>query len=387
MTDTQAAPPASTQSTGRLLTALIVGGITAILDTTIVAIGLHTLTTALHAPISTIQWVSTGYLLALAVAIPFVSWAQARFGGKRLWLFALGLFVLGSALCACAWNAEALIAFRVLQGLGGGIMVPLLQTLAMRRTAPESRARGRATASLPGALGVPGPRAGRRRRPRAGRAVHRDRCTGTRCGPGPAGRMGRSADDPGPGRTALRAVQRLRGRRPRQRRRAAALPRRCGAARSVRALGDPPGRAVAGGPSPAARALGADGHHRADVRRGSAVRGQLPAAAVLPVVAGLQPVGRSAAADPARSRHAADPARGGPADRPVRRSDGGGDRSAGHGRRDGTVRPRRPRYEPVAARGRAVRARSGQRDPAHPDHDGRLRRPGEGADGARLGDH
>src|SRR5690625_7452260 len=99
MTDTQAAPAASAQSTGRLLTALIVGGITAILDTTIVAIGLHTLTTALHAPISTIQWVSTGYLLALAVAIPFVSWAQARFGGKRLWLFALGLFVLGSALC------------------------------------------------------------------------------------------------------------------------------------------------------------------------------------------------------------------------------------------------------------------------------------------------
>ena len=153
MTDTQAAPAASAQSTGRLLTALIVGGITAILDTTIVAIGLHTLITALHAPISTIQWVSTGYLLALAVAIPFVSWAQARFGGKRLWLFALGLFVLGSALSACAWNAEALIAFRVLQGLGGGIMFPLLQTLAMQHTAPESRTRVMATASLPIALG------------------------------------------------------------------------------------------------------------------------------------------------------------------------------------------------------------------------------------------
>jgi MFS family permease len=87
-----------------MLTALIAGGITPILDTTIVAIGLRTLVVDLHAPISTIQWVSTGYLLALAVAIPFVSWAQDRFGGRRLWLFALGLFTLGSALCACAWN-------------------------------------------------------------------------------------------------------------------------------------------------------------------------------------------------------------------------------------------------------------------------------------------
>ncbi|WP_022918219.1 MDR family MFS transporter [Ruania albidiflava] len=153
MTESQIAPPASAQSTGRLLAALIVGGSTAILDTTIVAIGLHTLTTALHAPISTIQWVSTGYLLALAVAIPFVSWAQGRFGGKRLWLFALGLFVLGSALSACAWNAGALVAFRVLQGLGGGIMLPLLQTLAMQHTVPESRTRVMATASLPIALG------------------------------------------------------------------------------------------------------------------------------------------------------------------------------------------------------------------------------------------
>src|SRR5699024_3136230 len=59
----------------------------------------------------------------------------------------------GSALCACAWNAEALIAFRVLQGLGGGIMFPLLQTLAMQHTAPESRTRVMATASLPVALG------------------------------------------------------------------------------------------------------------------------------------------------------------------------------------------------------------------------------------------
>lgn len=144
---------ASRPSTGMLLTALIVGGVTAILDTTIVAIGLHTLTVELDAPVSTIQWVSTGYLLALAIAIPFVSWAQGRFGGKRLWLFALSLFLLGSILSACAWNAESLIAFRVLQGLGGGVMFPLMQTLAMQHVSPESRTRTMAVVSLPVALG------------------------------------------------------------------------------------------------------------------------------------------------------------------------------------------------------------------------------------------
>ena len=150
-TEAQAAPP--TQSTGRLLAALIVGGMTAILDTTIVALGLHTLSVQLDAPISTIQWVSTGYLLALAIAIPFVSWAQARVGAKRLWLFALGVFVLGSTLCACAWNAESLIAFRILQGLGAGVMLPLIQTLAMQNVDPKSRTRAMANISLPAALG------------------------------------------------------------------------------------------------------------------------------------------------------------------------------------------------------------------------------------------
>ena len=153
MDDVQEQAPASGQSTGRLMTALIVGGITAILDTTIVAIGLHTLTVQLHAPVATIQWVSTGYLLALAIAIPFVSWAQARFGGKRLWLFALGLFVLGSTACAFAWSADSLIAFRILQGLGGGVMFPLMQTLAMQHVDPKAMARTMAAISLPIALG------------------------------------------------------------------------------------------------------------------------------------------------------------------------------------------------------------------------------------------
>jgi MFS family permease len=110
-TDT-ALPP----ETRRALTALIIGGVAAVLDTTIVSIALRTLAGALHSTVSQIQWVTTGYLLALGVVIPVVGWAQARFGGKRLWMAALVLFVAGSALCSVAWNADSLIAFRVLQG-------------------------------------------------------------------------------------------------------------------------------------------------------------------------------------------------------------------------------------------------------------------------------
>ncbi|HEX4403090.1 MAG TPA: MDR family MFS transporter [Galbitalea sp.] len=140
-------------STGRLLAALLVGGVTAILDTTIVAIGIKTIAHSLHTSIATIQWVSTGYLLALAVAIPLVSWAQSRLGGKRLWMIALGLFLVGSALCATAWNADSLIAFRIIQGLGGGAMLPLLTTLAMQNVDQTKIARTMSTVTVPIALG------------------------------------------------------------------------------------------------------------------------------------------------------------------------------------------------------------------------------------------
>src|SRR5699024_10232209 len=159
VTQSAAAPQAApAQSSGKLLVALIVGGVAALLDTTIIAIGLQTLTRQLHASVATIQWVSTGYLRALAVAVACASWSQTRFGGKRVWLFALTLFVGGSVLCACAWDAPSLIVFRVVQGLGGGIMFPLMQTLAMHNVAPENRTRTMAAVAIPAALGpIPRP--------------------------------------------------------------------------------------------------------------------------------------------------------------------------------------------------------------------------------------
>src|ERR1700733_13830097 len=125
----------------KIASILIVGALAVVFDTTIVSVALHTLSRELHASVATIQWVSTGYLLALAVAIPLAAWAQSRFGGKRVWLFALTVFLIGSIACSLAWNAESLIVFRVLQGFGGGLMLPLLQTLVMQ--AAGGRALGR----------------------------------------------------------------------------------------------------------------------------------------------------------------------------------------------------------------------------------------------------
>lgn len=133
---------------------LVAGGLAVIFDSTIMSIALATLATDLDVPVSTIQWVTTAYLLALGVAIPIVGWAQARVGGKRLWMIALTIFLLASIACSLAWDAPSLITFRVIQGLGGGLMMPLMATLAIQQV-PAGAGLGRlmAMVSLPAALG------------------------------------------------------------------------------------------------------------------------------------------------------------------------------------------------------------------------------------------
>lgn len=135
------------------LVALIVGGIAAILDSTMVTLAIHTLTVKLHSTTGSIQWVTTGFLLAMAIAIPTTGWAESRWGGKRVWMAALVLFVLASVLCAVSWNDASLIGFRVLQGFAAGLIFPLMQTLAVRAAGGRATSRLMAAASLPIALG------------------------------------------------------------------------------------------------------------------------------------------------------------------------------------------------------------------------------------------
>jgi EmrB/QacA subfamily drug resistance transporter len=140
---------------------LVVGFLAVIFATTIVSVALRTLAVQLRAPVSTIQWVTTGYLLALGIAVPLSTWGLRRFGGKRLWMAALAVFLIGSVGASLAWNVDSLIAWRVVQGAGGGIMFPLLTTLVMQAAGGKALGRTVTIVALPALLGpVLGPLVG-----------------------------------------------------------------------------------------------------------------------------------------------------------------------------------------------------------------------------------
>ncbi len=131
---------------------VILGMIMSILDTTIVNVALRTLGRELHSTIAQIQWVSTGYLLALAAVIPVTGWAARRFGAKRVYLTSLVLFTSGSALCAIATSTTMLVLFRVLQGLGGGMIMPVGQLIMAQVAGPKRMGRVMAVVSMPAML-------------------------------------------------------------------------------------------------------------------------------------------------------------------------------------------------------------------------------------------
>ncbi|MBU2664526.1 multidrug efflux MFS transporter [Actinoplanes bogorensis] len=141
------------RQTLRTSLAVLTGGVAVILDSTIVSVALHELAIDLGTGVDTIQWVSTAYLLALGVVIPTVGWLQSRLGAKRLWMAALTLFLLGSVLCSFAWDAPSLIAFRVVQGLGGGVMMPLMTTMIVQAASAADRTRLMTIVALPTAIG------------------------------------------------------------------------------------------------------------------------------------------------------------------------------------------------------------------------------------------
>ncbi|MBN9613616.1 MAG: multidrug efflux MFS transporter [Actinobacteria bacterium] len=132
---------------------LVVGALAAVFDTTIMSVALHTLSQELRAPISTVQWVTTGYVLALAATVPLSGWLQRFLGGKNAWMLSLLLFLAGSVLCSLSWNAGSLIAFRVLQGVGAGIMMPLMMSIVMQAAGGRNLGRLSASIGLPAMLG------------------------------------------------------------------------------------------------------------------------------------------------------------------------------------------------------------------------------------------
>jgi EmrB/QacA subfamily drug resistance transporter len=132
---------------------VVLGAIMAILDTTVVNVAINTLARDFDTSLATIQWVATGYTLALATVIPLTGWAADRFGTKRLYMTSVALFMGGSLLSGLAWSAESLIGFRVLQGLGGGMLMPLGMTILTRAAGPGRVGRVMSIIGVPMLLG------------------------------------------------------------------------------------------------------------------------------------------------------------------------------------------------------------------------------------------
>src|SRR3954453_4084608 len=148
-------PPSDKLDRDVLLVAgvVVLGAIMSILDITVVSVAQPTFQNEFDASPAQVAWTMTGYTLALASVIPLTGWAADRFGTKRLYMLAVALFTAGSVLCAAANSVEVLTAFRVLQGLGGGMLMPLGMTIMTRAAGPERIGRVMAVLGVPMLLG------------------------------------------------------------------------------------------------------------------------------------------------------------------------------------------------------------------------------------------
>ncbi|MFE7227715.1 DHA2 family efflux MFS transporter permease subunit [Nocardioides sp. NPDC057577] len=145
--------PRTAPSPTTIVLTVIAGTVMIPIDITIVAVAIARLSQETGASLPVIQWVATGYTLALATVIPAAAWAISRFGARQVFLTAIGVFTIGSGLVAASWNVESLIAFRVLQGLGGGFVMPAAMTLTLRSAPHEERGRLMALMGLPVLVG------------------------------------------------------------------------------------------------------------------------------------------------------------------------------------------------------------------------------------------
>lgn len=132
---------------------LVVGALAPLLDSTMVNVAIHTIAADMKAAISTVQWVTTGYVLAMGLIVPISGWATKRFGCKRSYIFSLAVFLVGSVLALMSWNIQSLISFAVVQGIGAGLMMPVLTTELVQISAGRNLGRIMSIVSIPALLG------------------------------------------------------------------------------------------------------------------------------------------------------------------------------------------------------------------------------------------
>jgi len=131
------------------LVAIIIGLFMVILDGTAMNVVIPGLVDEFNSSFSVVQWTVTGYALAQAAIIPLAGWLSDRFGAKNIFLISVALFTIGSLLCALATSVEQLILYRVLQGLGGGMVMPIAMAFTYRLSPPGK------VGAVMGMMGVP----------------------------------------------------------------------------------------------------------------------------------------------------------------------------------------------------------------------------------------
>ena len=137
----------------RVAIVLVVGALAPLFDSTMVNVAIHTIAADMKATTSIIQWITTGYVLAMGLAVPISGWATERFGCKRSYIFSLALFLIGSVCTMLSWNIGSMIVFRVIQGIGAGLMMPVMQTELVQISGGRNLGRIMSIVSVPALLG------------------------------------------------------------------------------------------------------------------------------------------------------------------------------------------------------------------------------------------
>src|SRR5579859_1062932 len=134
------APPPVHSNKWLIAVAVMLATIMEVLDTTIANVALLHIRGSLSAGVDEAAWVLTSYIVANAIIIPLTGWCGAYFGRKRFFIFSILLFVGSSLMAGASPNLQTLIVFRILQGLGGGAMMPMSQAILMETFPPEEQA-------------------------------------------------------------------------------------------------------------------------------------------------------------------------------------------------------------------------------------------------------
>src|SRR2546427_12329240 len=129
--------------------AITLGMFMSLMDSTIVNVAIPQMQQTFGADIHDVQWVVTIYMLTQAAVIPTAPYLTAKFGGKRAYVWTLSAFLLGSLLCGFAWNLPSLVFFRLLQGIGGGILLPMVMTLLYEAFPAEKRGMATSVMGIP----------------------------------------------------------------------------------------------------------------------------------------------------------------------------------------------------------------------------------------------